>query len=80
MQGILANCVFVTLDSDRKTTKYTSKTMKRDLLIEQIADADKVWDVVVVGGGATGLGCAVDAAMRGFSVALFEQNDFAKCT
>ena len=76
----MANCVFVTLDSDRKTTKYTSKTMKRDLLIEQIADANKVWDVVVVGGGATGLGCAVDAAMRGFSVALFEQNDFAKCT
>lgn len=54
--------------------------MKRELLIEQIADADKVWDVVIVGGGATGLGCAVDAAMRGFSVALFEQNDFAKCT
>lgn len=41
---------------------------------------DKVWDVVVIGGGATGLGCAVDAAARGYEVALFEREDFAKCT
>lgn len=49
-------------------------------MLKQLDDADKVWDVVVVGGGATGLGCAVDAATRGFSVALFEREDFAKCT
>jgi glycerol-3-phosphate dehydrogenase len=38
------------------------------------------WDVVVIGGGATGLGVAVDAAARGFSVALIEAADFAKGT
>ena len=54
--------------------------MDRGLMLKQLDDADKVWDVVVVGGGATGLGCAVDAATRGFSVALFEREDFAKCT
>lgn len=54
--------------------------MKRENLIQAIAEKDKVWDMVVVGGGATGLGCAVDAATRGFSVALFEREDFAKCT
>ncbi len=54
--------------------------MKRESLLKQLDNADKVWDVVVVGGGATGLGCAVDAASRGYSVALFEREDFAKCT
>ena len=38
------------------------------------------WDVVVVGGGATGLGVAVDAAVRGYRTLLLEQDDFAKGT
>jgi glycerol-3-phosphate dehydrogenase len=38
------------------------------------------WDMVVIGGGATGLGVAVDAASRGFSILLLEQYDFAKGT
>ncbi|WP_043816104.1 FAD-dependent oxidoreductase, partial [Rubrivivax gelatinosus] len=38
------------------------------------------WDLVVVGGGATGLGVALDAAARGFSVALVESHDFAQGT
>ncbi|MFZ9262699.1 MAG: FAD-dependent oxidoreductase [Chitinophagaceae bacterium] len=38
------------------------------------------WDVVVIGGGATGLGIAVDAAQRGFKILLLEKNDFAKGT
>ena len=42
--------------------------------------ADKLWDVVVIGGGATGLGIALDAVARGYSVALLEQWDFAKGT
>ena len=54
--------------------------MKREELLSRLDETGKEWDVVIVGGGATGLGCAVDAAMRGYSVALFEQNDFAKCT
>ena len=37
-------------------------------------------DLVVIGGGATGLGVAVDAAQRGLAVALFEAHDFAKGT
>ncbi len=37
-------------------------------------------DVLVVGGGATGAGCAVDAASRGLSVALVEADDFAAGT
>ena len=40
----------------------------------------KTWDLAVVGGGATGLGVALDAAARGFSVLLVESHDFAKGT
>lgn len=54
--------------------------MKREELIRNISDTSKVWDMVVVGGGATGLGVAVDAVTRGYSVALFEWEDFAKAT
>ncbi len=39
-----------------------------------------MWDVLVIGGGATGLGTAVDAAARGYRTALLEQGDFAKGT
>jgi glycerol-3-phosphate dehydrogenase len=42
--------------------------------------AEEPFDVVVVGGGVTGAGCAVDAATRGLSVALIEQRDFAAGT
>ncbi|RMG68048.1 MAG: glycerol-3-phosphate dehydrogenase/oxidase [Calditrichaeota bacterium] len=38
------------------------------------------WDVIIIGGGATGLGTAVDAAARGYKTVLFEQADFAKGT
>jgi glycerol-3-phosphate dehydrogenase len=38
------------------------------------------WDVIVVGGGATGLGCAVDAASRGYATLLVEARDFASGT
>jgi glycerol-3-phosphate dehydrogenase len=41
---------------------------------------DRVWDIIAVGGGATGLGIAVDAASRGYSVLLLEKHDFAKGT
>ncbi|MES2811572.1 MAG: glycerol-3-phosphate dehydrogenase/oxidase [Bacteroidota bacterium] len=38
------------------------------------------YDIIVIGGGATGLGCAVDAASRGYKVLLLEKHDFAKGT
>jgi glycerol-3-phosphate dehydrogenase len=50
--------------------------MNRSLLIESISRPDVV-DLAVVGGGATGLGVALDAALRGFSVVLLESHDFA---
>jgi glycerol-3-phosphate dehydrogenase len=41
---------------------------------------EETFDVVVIGGGATGTGCALDAASRGLSVALLEARDFASGT
>lgn len=55
--------------------------MERNTQIKKLEDrGTATWDVVVVGGGATGLGCAVDAASRGYSTVVFEREDFAKCT
>jgi glycerol-3-phosphate dehydrogenase len=54
--------------------------MKRSLSLDRVQSADAPFDVVVIGGGASGLGAALDAAARGHSVALFEQSDFAKGT
>lgn len=39
-----------------------------------------LWDIAVIGGGATGLGIAVDAASRGYKTILIEKHDFAKGT
>src|SRR3954466_14860828 len=43
-------------------------------------DRRGLWDVVIVGGGATGAGVAVDASSRGYAVLLLEQHDFGKGT
>jgi glycerol-3-phosphate dehydrogenase len=53
--------------------------MKRETAIDRIENT-KSWDFLVIGGGATGLGVALDAAARGYSVLLVEQDDFAKGT
>jgi glycerol-3-phosphate dehydrogenase len=53
--------------------------MNRALNIERLRE-QKQWDIFVIGGGATGLGIALDAATRGYSVALAEKTDFAKGT
>ncbi|MGX5650502.1 FAD-dependent oxidoreductase [Hydrogenophaga borbori] len=50
--------------------------MNREQRLASLAETER-FDLVVVGGGATGLGVALDAALRGFSVALFESHDFA---
>lgn len=53
--------------------------MKR---LEQLAKLEetKNWDIIIIGGGASGLGTAVDAASRGFKTILIEAVDFAKGT
>lgn len=58
-----------------KEFKPICRTEQLDRLRE-----DKVWDVVVIGGGATGAGIALDAASRGLSTVLLEANDFASGT
>lgn len=51
----------------------------RSELLDKMAKTDQ-FDVLVIGGGATGTGCAVDGATRGLNVALVEMNDFASGT
>ena len=53
--------------------------MDRSSAIENLR-REQNWDIIVVGGGATGLGIAVDAAKRGFKTVLLEKYDFAKGT
>jgi glycerol-3-phosphate dehydrogenase len=54
--------------------------MNRDASLHHAMTETRPWDVVVIGGGATGLGAAVDAASRGYHTLLIEQSDFAKAT
>lgn len=54
--------------------------MKREIALDQLQQHQDPWDFIIVGGGATGLGTAVDAASRGHSVLLIEQADFSSGT
>ena len=54
-------------------------TTNRALLL-QCLSKEKTYDIAIIGGGATGLGIALDAALRGFKVVLVESHDFAKGT
>ena len=55
--------------------------LNRNMLINNLLDNDgQQWDVIVIGGGATGLGIALDAVTRGFRTILLEQSDFSKGT
>lgn len=49
-------------------------------MLGAIKSATRPWDFVIIGGGATGLGCAIEAASRGYRTMLLEQSDFAKGT
>ena len=53
--------------------------MDRISCIKSLGKGDQ-WDIVIIGGGASGLGAAVDAAKRGYKTLLLEKNDFAKVT
>ncbi len=54
--------------------------MTRQYMIQQLESHAGEWDICIIGGGATGLGTAIDAASRGFKTLLVEQRDFAKGT
>lgn len=55
--------------------------MNRDQLLRKFKnEQDKIWDIIVIGGGATGLGTALDGCTRGYKTLLLEQSDFAKGT
>ena len=52
--------------------------MNRNAILETLSKNSTPWDFIIIGGGATGLGTAVDAAARGYKTLLLEQHDFAK--
>jgi len=54
--------------------------MRREEMVRNIRERQEPWDIAVIGGGATGMGVAVDAAARGLSVVLLEAHDFGKGT
>ncbi len=54
--------------------------MNRDQMLQQSRERSQPWDLIIVGGGATGAGIAVDAASRGYAALLLEQHDFGKGT
>lgn len=54
--------------------------MNRQAMLAALTSESAPWDIIVIGGGATGLGTALDAASRGYRTALLEAHDFAKGT
>ncbi len=54
--------------------------MTRSEMFRQLQTTRAGWDVIIVGGGATGVGVAIDAASRGYSTLLVERSDFGKGT
>lgn len=58
----------------------TQRGLDRDISLHQIRHRTEAWDLVVIGGGATGIGIALDAASRGLATVLVEQSDFGKGT
>jgi glycerol-3-phosphate dehydrogenase len=54
--------------------------MQRNEMLRKIRERREPWDIAVIGGGATGVGVAVDAASRGLDVVLVEAHDFGKGT
>ncbi len=54
--------------------------MNRASMRRKVFTSSETWDLVIIGGGATGVGAAVDAASRGYRTLLLEQHDFGKGT
>lgn len=56
------------------------QSVNRNAMLQRLAARTTPWDILIIGGGATGAGVAVDAASRGFDVLLLEAMDFGKGT
>lgn len=54
--------------------------MNRTRNLKKLKNHKKKWDIIIIGGGASGLGAAIDAASRGYKTLLLEKYDFAKGT
>ena len=54
--------------------------MTRQEMLDRVSKRSQPWDIIIIGGGATGVGCAVDAASRDYSVLLLERSDFGSGT
>jgi len=54
--------------------------LNRDKIFQKLSDKSERWDLIIIGGGATGVGSAIDASARGYKVLLLEQCDFGKGT
>ena len=57
-----------------------AEKMDRDATVRRLKHQPELWDVIVIGGGATGLGTALESESRGYRTLLLEQHDFAKAT
>ncbi len=54
--------------------------MKREMMLDKLEEGKMNFDFIIAGGGATGIGIALEAASRGYSAVLFEKSDFVKST
>jgi len=54
--------------------------MNRKTMLQQATARNEPWDIIIIGGGATGVGVAVDASARGYATLLLERGDFGKGT
>src|SRR6056297_1401697 len=71
--AFLSLCIVSFLD-------FSSPHMQREEQLDAFEQHDGPWDLVIIGGGATGLGCGIEAAARGYDTLLLEMHDFAKAT
>jgi glycerol-3-phosphate dehydrogenase len=60
--------------------KRAGAIVNRAASLKHLTERDDPWDLAVIGGGATGVGIAVDAASRGYTVCLLERGDLGKGT
>jgi len=63
-----------------RTNKKSTIKLNRSSNLKLLKTNKSIFDFIIIGGGATGLGCALDASSRGYSVILLEKFDFCKGT